>query len=62
MKLRPLLNIFVVSIAAKILTGIHAFQARPYPDHLGICYYFVGDIQERAEPCVISPGYGAGAL
>ena len=34
--------------------------ARPSVDRLGICYEFKGKAMTRA-PCVISPGYGAGA-
>lgn len=35
-------------------------EARPYPDSLGICYFFKGNDREKREPCVISTGYGAG--
>jgi hypothetical protein len=37
----------------------HSTTARPYPDHVGVCYRFQGDTQDRMEPCVISSGYGA---
>jgi len=35
--------------------------ARPYPDEVGVCYRFEGDVLVQHEPCIISAGYGAGA-
>ncbi|MEQ8384317.1 MAG: hypothetical protein RH949_18350 [Coleofasciculus sp. A1-SPW-01] len=44
---------------AQIWVGQKA-EARPYPDSLGICYLFQGDILDLIQPCVISQGYGTG--
>mgnify|MGYP001791061440 CR=1 FL=1 len=49
------------AIAASILGWSLPTAARPYPDRLGICYFYEGEIQETLEPCVIGSGYGAGA-
>ncbi|MEM9505896.1 MAG: hypothetical protein AAGA01_18305, partial [Cyanobacteria bacterium P01_E01_bin.43] len=35
---------------------------RPYPDRLGICYFYEGEIQTTLEPCVIGSGYGRAAV
>lgn len=35
--------------------------ARPSPDRLGICYLFQGEKLTGRGPCIVSPGYGAGA-
>ena len=37
-------------------------NARPYPDQLGICYFFSGDKLKQKKPCVIATGYGAGSM
>jgi len=44
---------------AQIWVGQKA-EARPYPDSLGICYLFQGDMLDLIQPCVISQGYGTG--
>jgi hypothetical protein len=36
-------------------------SARPNPDRLGICYVFTAGKLSLRAPCVVSPGYGAGA-
>jgi hypothetical protein len=38
-----------------------AASARPNPDRLGICYVFAAGKLSLRAPCVVSPGYGAGA-
>lgn len=49
------------SILTVALSWNNLVEARPYPDTVGVCYLFQGDVIERLEPCVISSGSGAGA-
>lgn len=37
-------------------------NARPYPDKLGVCYFFSGNKLKQKTPCVVAAGYGAGAM
>lgn len=58
--------ILYLNVATLIFISAHFYfsksEARPWPDRIGICYVFEGQKIQKTVPCVISTGYGAGAM
>lgn len=50
----------LISASAALIACPHVANAGPYPDRPGVCYFFRGETLEIMEPCVLSPGHGAG--
>jgi hypothetical protein len=59
--MKPIGLFTATGVAIALSTLATPADSRPYPDRLGICYFFRGDTQDLTQPCVISSGYGAGA-